>query len=286
LAPELTIRTAQAQARKALLGISPTSSLDAQLVLADVLDRPRAWVLAHPEARLGRVEQTSFAEALARLAAGEPLAYVLGWWEFYGRRFRLTPAVLIPRPETELLVETALDVIRRDRRPKRVVEVGTGSGCVAVTLAAEVPDLRLIAGDVSALALRVCKENLRLHGVEHQVDLVQSDLVESLAGPVDLVLGNLPYIPSASLDHLAVARGEPALALDGGSDGLEHFRRLLRQLRSILGPDAVVFLEIGAEQGPRAMDETRAAFPSASVRVLPDLAGRDRLVTIKLGRGD
>jgi release factor glutamine methyltransferase len=277
-----TIGAAQAQARRALDRISETPTLDSQLILADLLGRPRAWVLAHPEFDLGPVEQRAFADKLARLADGEPLAYVLGWWEFYGRRFRVTSAVLIPRPETELLVERALDIIRIERRRLRVVEVGTGSGCVAVSLAAEVPGLHVTALDVSGEALAVCSQNARLHTVDSRVHLICGDMLAPLAGPLDLVVGNLPYIASGELASLAVSRREPKLALDGGPDGLGPIRRLLGQARELVADGGTILLEIGAEQGSGALELGRAAFASGEVRVGSDLAGRDRLLEIRV----
>lgn len=279
-----TIGTAQDLARRTLAGISETPTLDTQLVLADLLGRPRAWVMAHPEFLLEPAEERAFDGALARLADGEPLPYVLGWWEFYGRRFLVNPAVLIPRPETELLVERALDAIRSDLRPRRVIEVGTGSGCVAVSLAAEVPGLEVIATDISGAALAVCRQNANRHGVGDVVHLVQADLLGPLSGPFDLLLANLPYIASPDLDGLPVSRREPGLALDGGADGFACMRRMLGQLRWSILAEGVILLEIGASQGRQAMAEARSALPSAAVQVVPDLAGRDRLLEIRLGR--
>jgi release factor glutamine methyltransferase len=284
LSPERTIGAAQARARRALDGTSETPTLDSQMVLADLLGRPRSWVLAHPEFGLDPREEQMFANALARLADGVPLAYVLGWWEFYGRRFKLTPDVLIPRPETELLVEHALGIIRSDRRPEKVVEVGTGSGCIAVSLAAEVPELEVIATDVSDRALAVCRVNAQRHGVGDRVHLAQADSLVPFAGPIDLILANLPYIPSQVLEGLPVSRQEPKLALDGGVDGLEPLRLILGHIRRMALAAGVVLVEIGAGQGDEASAVGRTAFPSAAVRVVPDLAGRDRLLDIRVGR--
>jgi release factor glutamine methyltransferase len=284
LSPERTIGDAQSRARRTLAGISETPTLDTQLLLADLLGQPRAWVLAHPEYVLAPDEDSALTGSLARLAEGEPLPYVLGWWEFYGRRFVVTPAVLIPRPETELLVERALHIIRSDARPDKVVEVGTGSGCVVVSLAAEVSGLRVIATDVSDMALEVCHENSRRFGVGDQVDLVQADLLQPFTGPFDLVLANLPYIPSSELGSLSVSEREPGTALDGGKDGLELLRRILDQLRHTLSAAGAALLEIGAGQGPLARAAASSALPDAAVKVISDLAGRDRLLEIRLGR--
>lgn len=286
MAPELTIGAAQTQARRRLEGISETPTLDVQLLLADLVQQTRAWVMAHPEFCLDRPGEDAFANALARLAGGEPLAYVLGWWEFFGRRFRVTPAVLIPRPETELLVETALRTIRSESRTRTAVEIGTGSGCIGITLAIEAPGLSMIATDISDQALAVCQENVRRYGVEDQVRLVRSDLVAPLSGSVDLVVANLPYIPTETLAKLAVGKHEPIVALDGGPDGLLLMRRLFGQLSGIVGPNSVILLEIGSEQGVPATAEAKASFPSASVQVVRDLAGLDRVLVIRLDPDD
>ena len=283
MATDLTIGAAQEQARRALEGVSDTPGREAQLVLADLLDRPRAWILAHPEFILGEADKRSYAVALERLVGGEPLPYVLGWWEFYGRRFRLAPSVLIPRPETELLVEKALERFKLISPPARIVDVGTGSGCLGVTLAAEVPGLYLVATDVLAEPLQVAQRNAREHGVEGRIFFVQADLLAPLAGPFDLVMANLPYVPSSLLRGTPVGRWEPRLALDGGQDGLELTRRLLRLLPGKLSPTGVALLEIGADQGMALQSAAKAALPEADVQVTQDLAGHDRVLEIRCG---
>jgi len=283
VAKALTIGAAQVQARQTLKEVSDTPGQEAQLILADLLDRPRAWILAHPEFILGEADKRSFGVALARLAKGEPLPYVLGWWEFYGRRFRLAPSVLIPRPESELLVEKALERLRLIPAPVRIVDVGTGSGCLGVTLAAEVPNLCLAATDVSAEPLRVARRNAHEHGVEGRISFVQADLLDPLAGPFDLVVANLPYVPSSALRGTPVGRWEPGLALDGGPDGLEMTGRLLRSLPGKLSPTGAAFLEIGADQGKAVQSAAKLALPDADVQITQDLAGHDRVLEIRCG---
>jgi len=283
VATALTIGAAQEQARQVLKGMSDSPGHEAQLILADLLDRPRAWILAHPEFILGVADKRSFGVALARLARGEPLPYVLGWWEFYGRRFRLAPSVLIPRPESELLVEKALERLKLIPPPVRIVDVGTGSGCLGVTLAAEVPGLCLAATDVSAEPLQVARWNAREHGVERRISFVQADLLDPLAGLFDLIVANLPYIPSGALRGTPVGRWEPGLALDGGPDGLEMTGRLLRSLPAKLSAKGAAFLEIGADQGKDVQSAAKAALPDADVQITRDLAGHDRVLEIRRG---
>lgn len=271
-------------AGRALAPVSETPSLDAQVLLADTLGLERSRLLAHPEHPLTADEAARFEGRLARCVDGEPLPYVLGWWEFCGRRFAVGRAALIPRPETELLVEAACAGLRAAPGRPRALELGTGSGCVAVALALEVPAARLTAVDLSAEALRLARRNAVHHGVLDRVDLVQADLAGPLRGTFDLLCANLPYIASAELEGLAAARREPRLALDGGPDGLAVIRRMLRQAPSRLAAGGLVLCEIGAGQGPAALQAARAAFPQAGWSVQSDLAGRDRLLIGVSGR--
>jgi release factor glutamine methyltransferase len=269
--------------------MSDTPALDAQVLLAYVLEKPRAWVLAHPEAELTPAQQEALESALRRLEAGEPLPYILGHWEFYGLDFTLTPAVLIPRPETELLVDQALSWLRRrPPAPLWAADVGAGSGCIAISLAVHAPELRVAATDLSLPALQTARCNALRHGVASRLFLIQTDLLApfppySLSpGPyLELICANLPYIPSATLASLPVAAREPRLALDGGPDGLSLIRSLLEQAPSRLAPGGLLLLEIEAGQGPAALELARQAFPKGDIRLLPDLAGRDRVVRVE-----
>ena len=266
-------------ARAALACASETPGLDAQVLLADTLGLERARLLAHPERPLRPDEAARFHARLARCAQGEPLPSVLGWWEFCGRRFAVGPVALIPRPETELLVEAARAHLLAAAGAPRALEVGTGTGCVAITLALEAPAVRLTASDLSHAALRLARANAVRHGVdEDRLHLVQADLAGPLRGPFDLLCANLPYIASGALEALAVARREPRLALDGGPDGLTAIRRLLGQVPALLGAGGQVLIEIGAGQGPAALRAGREAAPQAAWSLRADLAGHDRLL--------
>ncbi|MCL4560484.1 MAG: peptide chain release factor N(5)-glutamine methyltransferase [Chloroflexi bacterium] len=266
-----------------LSAVSETPLLDAQVLLAYILDKPRTWVLAHLEASLTPIQSEALQAALSSLEQGEPLPYVLGHWEFYGVDLLITPEVLIPRPETELLVEEALRWLRDHPSRRRTVDVGTGSGCIAVSLAAHTPDLHLLATDLSPGALRVAQANLRHSGLSGRVQLIQVDLLAALVGPFDLVCANLPYVPTDMLHSLAVYRREPALALDGGTDGLDLIRRLLLQAKTRLATGGRILCEIEAGQGMAAQELGYVVFPEAQVRVIQDLSGRDRLLIIDHG---
>ena len=254
-------------------------ALTAQALLAATLGLSRTQLLAHPERILSAAEQAAFASALARAAAGEPLAYVLGRREFYGLDLEVTPAVLVPRPETELLVELAVA-----RKPRRALDVGTGSGCIAVALAVNVPAVQVTALDVSPAALAVAARNAQRHSVSERITFRPSDLLAALppTPAYDLLCANLPYIDSAELATLPVAAHEPRLAFDGGPGGLALIERLLAAAPPYLTPGAALLLEIGADQGPRALALAQAAWPTATAAIARDLAGLDRVLTITL----
>lgn len=275
-----TVGEAIARGRQFLAEVSQSASLDVQVLLADLMKQSRAWLLAHSDYQLDSDQSILFQESLDRYAAGVPLPYILGWWEFYGRVFELSPAVLIPRPETELVVEQALQVIRTRETTMRIADVGTGSGCIAVSLAVEAPDISVVATDRSLAALQVTQANCRRYAVQDRVHLTQADLLSPFAGRFDLITANLPYIPTADLPDLAVARAEPRQALDGGSDGLDLIRLLLSQLPEYLIPGGVAIFEIGADQGKQVQLIVNQ-YTQFEVEILPDFSGLDRLLLIR-----
>ena len=177
--------------------------------------------------------------------------------------------MLIPRPETELLVERALGWLRDHPDRRAAADVGTGSGCIAVTLARHTPDLRVAAVDRSPAALDVTRQNARAHGVDARIDFFQADLLGSVPGPFDLICANLPYIPTADVNDLAVARHEPRLALDGGPDGLDLIHRLLAQLPARLSPGGLALFEIEYRQGQSAAALAQAASPPRASKSCP-----------------
>jgi release factor glutamine methyltransferase len=238
--------------------------------------------MAHPEARLSVAEEGDIERAVQRLEAGEPLPYVIGHWEFYGLDFTLTSQVLIPRPDTELLVERGLKWLRAHPGRRLACDVGTGSGCIAVALASNTPDLTVVASDLAREALQVARLNAQRHGVQGRVHCLQADLIPSTGKPFDLVCANLPYIPSETLRTLDIYPREPALALDGGMDGLELIRRLLQMAPGHIAPGGALLLEIEALEGQTAIDLGRESFPEADIHLHADLSGYDRVVQIGL----
>lgn len=269
---------------------SPTPRLDAEVLLAHASGRERSWLLAHPEATVG---DAPFEEMVARRLAGEPIAYLRGFKEWRSLRIRTDARALIPRPETELLYELAVDEISarmaRDGEPIVAWEPATGSGAVTLALALRFREaialgrLRLIASDISADALELAAENLQSHGVQALVDLACADLLEpagaSLPRP-DVVIANLPYVPTD--EALTPERGlghEPRVAIDGGPDGLEVLRRLSDSLRGRVNDGGTLLLEIGFGQAEAVVGLAPAG---ASVSVELDLAGVERVIRIQL----
>jgi len=262
-----------------------TIRLDAELLLAYCLKVERTHLLAYPEQTLTSNQFACFRALVERRAEREPLAYLTGQRWFYGLEFAVTPAVLIPRPETELLVELALDWLRQHQSVGCLVaDVGTGSGAIAVSIAANTtPDVTILASDVSPESLRIAKQNARKHGVNEHIAFLHGDLLDPLPEPVHLILSNPPYIASDIIPTLMpeVRDHEPQMALDGGPDGLRVIEQLLAQAPAQLLPDGAIFLEIGYDQGQSASASARRLFPTAQIRVHPDLAGLDRVLEIQ-----
>ena len=268
-------------ARGRLKGISEQAGLEASLLASSLLAKPRSWILAYPEENLTTAQVTLLNLGLERLASGTPLPYITGVQEFYGLKFSVNPAVLIPRPETELLVDQAINWLLQSPNRRRGLDVGTGSGCISVAIAAAVGDMRMIASDLSRSALVLARANAAANGVLARVTAVLADLTAPFLGPYDLVCANLPYIPSPTLAGLSVGRYEPLLALDGGPDGLTLIRRMLVDLPRILAPGGLALLEIEHRQGTAVTDLASQNFPCADIQTLQDLAGLNRLIRIK-----
>lgn len=266
---------------------SETSRLDVQVLLGHVLGVDRAWLLAHPEADLTPEQEKRLMHAVARLEQGEPLPYVLGHWEFYGLDFIISKDVLIPRPETEFLVEQALRWLRDNPDCRFGVDVGTGSGCISVAISVNVEHLQMIACDISMAALKIAQRNLEVHAVSDRVHLVQADLLNAFQKspfarpPFDFICANPPYIPTETLKTLKIFGSEPVGALDGGANGVETIRKLLFAARERLSPGGCLLVEIESSQGDVVYTLARSTFPTAKIRVLPDLAGHDRLLVVE-----
>jgi release factor glutamine methyltransferase len=252
----------------------PSARLDAELLLAHTLGAKRMDLYMTFDQPVEDAERARFRELVRRRAKERcPVAYLTETREFWSLPFRVTPDVLIPRPETELLVRTAVDL-----KPRRVVELGVGSGCVSAALARELPELEIVAIDCSAAALEIARENLARHGVLERVSLVEASGLSGLSGPFDLVVSNPPYVPAGELAGLAPELGhEPRLALDGGADGLDVVRRICAEAPELLERPGWLVLEIGAGQAGAVGELLRAA-GAAEVETYDDLAGITRVI--------
>ena len=278
----------QAALRQAIVALQNAgvdeASLDAELLLAHILGLNRAAILAQPERPLTPKELTRFRDVVARRAAREPLPYITGHREFFDLDFVVDARVLIPRPETELLIEHALRIARTVPGPLEIADVGAGSGAIAVTLAVHLPHATVYALDDSAGALVVTAENARRHNVAGRVQCRPGDLLAPLPGPVNLIAANLPYVATGEWLELLpeLSDYEPRAALNGGPDGLDAIDRLLATAGPYLHPGGALLLEIGASQGAAVTALARRYFPAADIQLHRDYAGLDRLVIVQL----
>ena len=284
---------------------SESPRLDAEVLLAAALGTERTMLLAHPEAPVGNGAAERYEAGLARRSRGEPVAYIRGLKEFFGLAFGADERALIPRPETERLVEAGLAAVMprlawpgrgRDGAPIRVVDIGTGSGAIIISLAVELrrrrvdlaTDVMLAATESSAVALDLARENAVGHAVGDAVQFIEADLLPEVlpegGDPFDIVLANLPYVRSDAIAGLPIAASfEPAIALDGGPDGLVAIRRLLAELPRALAADGVALLEIGADQGADAPATVEEVLRGWNASVEADLAGLPRILRVTHG---
>ena len=258
--------------------------LESEVVLTDVLGIPRHRLYAYQDDTIPDEAAETLEKAVQRRLRREPLAYILGHREFYGVDLTVGPEVMVPRPETEMLIERAMLVCmeRMERAGLVVVDVGTGSGGIAVNLAMHLPGVRLYATDISADALEVARVNVDKFGLGQRITLLKGDLLEPLPGRVDVIVANLPYIPSARLKGLQPELAwEPRTALDGGADGMVMLRRLMGQAAGKLALDGVMLLEIDPGQGEPLRRMATRLFPGAATSVEKDLAGLDRILLLE-----
>lgn len=287
-------RLLETGARRLFAAGVPTARLDAEVLLAWALGADRSALHVHPERAVGEREAAAFESTLRQRCERVPLAYAVGTKEFWSLDFEVTPDVLIPRPETERIVELALDlaagsgITRRGRSTARnfrpsICDMGTGSGCIAVALARELPCASVTAVDISPAALAVAQRNARRHGVEERIELVQGDLFASLSGRCfDLVVSNPPYVATAEFAALEPElRYEPAIALAGGADGLDVIRRLVAASPGYLAPGGWLLLEVSATRAATVAGLARAS-GLTDVRVVADHAGLPRVVMARV----
>jgi release factor glutamine methyltransferase len=277
----LTLKQALRRARDVLAENNiEDAPLESELLLRHALNIDRIQLYIDLDKELTPRQEKIFQRLLKRRLNGEPAAYITGHREFYGLDFEVSPAVLIPRPESELLVEKTLAIAKGHPLPV-IADIGTGSGALAICLALELHRAKIYATDISAAALKIARLNCRRHGVADRVLLLEGDLLEPLPAAVDVIMANLPYVRRAELDP----RSEPPLALDGGAGGTEVIEKLCRQAAGRLKPGGWLLLEIGQGQGEEVKDILHNIFLGGEVKVIPDLAGIERVVICRLSAG-
>jgi len=263
------------------------ASVEAELLLGHILGMSKTQLYIEPERSLTSVETEHLCHLVRRRLDHEPAAYILGHCEFYGIDFCIDCHTFIPRPETELLVEKAVELASRiSHQGKRITiaDVGTGCGAIAISLALALPQAKIYATDISASALQVAEMNCRRHAVSSQVELLQGNLLEPLSQPVDMIVANLPYIKSCEFKDLSpeVRNFEPTTALAGGEDGLGKIQQILEQMPGKLNYGGCFLLEIGQGQGRMVTSLIKSYFPQASVELISDLSGIERVVKVGL----
>lgn len=251
--------------------------LDAEVLLAHVVGKDRLYLYTHYEHPLTKGELATLRGYIERRVAGESVAVILGEKEFMGLPFCVTKDVLVPRPDTEVLVETVLSL--RGDEPLRLADIGTGSGAIAVSLLRQRPNWRGVAADISAAALSVAKDNAERNEVLERLELRRGDLLAPLTEPVDVLVSNPPYIPTGAIPTLAAeVRAEPMTALDGGKDGLAFYRRLTSEALTKVVPGGLIAVEIGYEQGRAVSELVRAQDAYTEPQIVLDYGGRQRVV--------
>ncbi len=258
---------------------------EARFLLQDTVGLELSHLYTNPERPLTQNEASALRQALALRAAGWPAAYITNKREFYGLEFYVNQNVLIPRPETELLVDKALDFASAHREKQLVIaDIGTGSGAIAIALATRLPAAMLFAVDISRDALDVAKLNAARLGVSDRIKFLHGDLLEPLLGPADLITANLPYIPDREIESLPreVSLYEPRIALAGGNDGLELIRRFLEQSPGKVRPGGCIVMEIGTDQAKAVLAMVDNCFPRSKVELFRDPNGLDRTIRLVL----
>jgi release factor glutamine methyltransferase len=251
---------------------------DTETLLLRLVGKNRAWLLAHLDEDFAGCTAIRFASLLDRRHRGEPIQYIVGETEFFGLPFKVTPDVLIPRPETEHLVEKAIELARLRASP-RIVDVCTGSGAIAVAMARALPAAGITATDLSDAALTIARENAQRNGVESHIRFLEGDLLAPLAGEqFEIMVANPPYVPTIERESMSVEvrDHEPALALFAGVDGLDVYRRLISAAPSVLVSGGFIVLEIGYGQA-RAVEELLAVAGFTQIEFIPDLQGIGRV---------
>ncbi len=267
----------QASEQLRTTGRSDTPFLDALLLASKVLHRSKELTLASLQEDLTVQQQEEFLSLLSKRASGVPCAYLLGQQEFFSYQFKVAPGVLIPRPDTELLVEQVLEIAAKYPKPQRILDLCCGSGCIGIAVKLEAPEAEVTCSDISDAALGICRQNAS--NLQADVNIVKSSLFEHLFGPFDIIVTNPPYLTASEMtDEQRIARGEPSVALHGGDDGLELIREIILQAYDILSSRGCLLIECSIDQTRKIRDLMDARGYSHTA-IIPDLTGRGRVVT-------
>ncbi|MBI2459718.1 MAG: peptide chain release factor N(5)-glutamine methyltransferase [Parcubacteria group bacterium] len=285
--------------------ITDSPRLEAEILLAEVINQPREFLLAHAEKRLTKNQNTKYKLQITRRLKGEPIAYLIGRQEFYGLAFKVNKNVLIPRPETELMVEEALPLITRNparpaggSQPVTLIDIGTGSGCVIIALAksiinyeSSITNHKFIGIDISKSALGVARQNAKLHGVNKDIKFIKSNLLELILNSKFvirncklIILANLPYLTASQIKNSPAIKREPRLALSGGKNGLELYEKLFKQIKKLR--DVNILCEFDPRQSAKIKQLIKRELPQAALQIKKDLAGLNRLAIIELLSND
>ncbi len=277
---ELTISFWLHQIKQIHPGQSQEFANSVLVLLSHVLEQPKSWLLAHSDEKISKEKLSTLNVLSHRLSTGEPLAYLIGHWSFFSLDFFVDKSVLIPRPETELLVEKAVNWLKRYPDAHTIADIGTGSGCIAITLASAFPDRDFFATDIDFSALKIAKKNILVHSIQNTY-LVECDLMKCLARKFNLICANPPYIPTGVLKSLPVNQHEPWGALDGGENGMVTVTRFLEESTHHLEKNGAVLMEIESTKKEHVLSISKNFFPAADIRIQEDLAGNARLLMIQ-----
>ena len=278
----MTLKQALNQANRSLVANNiEDAHLECELLLRHALQISRIQLYTELDYELDHEQESRFWNLIKRRLCGEPTAYITGHREFYGLDFYVNPNVLIPRPESELLVENAVK-LAKNYPVSIIADIGTGCGAIAISLALNILQAKIYATDISVSALEIAQFNCQKHRVGDRIHLLRGDMLKPLPEPVNLIVANLPYVKQSELQQVNPANFEPLLALNGGSDGLEKIHQLCCQVSGKLCSQGFLLLEIGQGQGRAITTFLHSLFPSAKIEVTPDLGGIDRMVSLTI----
>lgn len=260
---------------------SESADIEINVILSYFLRKDLSWILAHADTLLSEDQQKDLDQGLLRLLNKEPLAYIIGQANFFGSAYIVNKDVLIPRPETEILVENALEWLGSHPGSKKIIDIGTGSGSIIISILQKYPKLRGVAVDISDKALRIADENKKKFSIK-QLSFIQMNCMEGIHEKFDLIVANLPYIPEKIVPGLPVSMHEPKLALNGGADGLQIIKKTIQQIPTRIESPGLVLMEIQNDQAQTVAKFVNDVLPDGNVTVIKDYAGYDRIIRIEV----